>query len=258
MNIVCSQCRAPVASTDIRPTTGLARCRACDVVFDVQPQLKGAAASLAPLAPLTPLASTKLLAPRRPLVMRPAAISVTTNSAEGAQGYRAAYAANAPLEIRRRWSSASAYMMLLFSLLWNAAMLRQLGTSDSPLTNEPFQLLLLGAGLWMTYTALAQIFNTTVIRATASELSIHHGPFPWPSPPSVEIQSVERLACETVTWHGKGGKSVSFKLSARLRGGRKVALLSGLTERNQALFIEQCLEEHLGLPVDAVAGKFER
>lgn len=108
----------------------------------------------------------------------------------------------------------------------------------------------LGSGLLSAYFALARLFNKTLIRLTPSALHITHGPLPWPGR-KVPIGDIEQLYCAQ---YGGDEAETSYKVFAILRGGKKLKLLTA-PEPQQALYIEQAIEQHLGIADRAVAGE---
>lgn len=240
MIVVCSHCNETIAAKDINLTTALARCRPCNHVFDVRSQVQGA------LEPVE----------RRPMLVRPATIRVLEGT-PAEPGYRGAYAPSGELVIERRWLSDQTFLMLAFCVFWDGFLFFWYTRPDLTLGAALFPLLHVGVGVYLTYSTLAQLCNKTVIRATSSEISIRHSPLPWTGVKAVAAQDIERLYCETVTRSDEGGKSESFKVNAVLRYGGKLTLLSGLPERDQAVFIERRLEDHLGLSDAPVAGELD-
>lgn len=102
---------------------------------------------------------------------------------------------------------------------------------------------------------LAGILNRTVISASGSELRVAHGPVPWLGNRGVPVADIAQLYCEEHRSEGKNGATFSYRLSAVGRDGRKLALVKGLPERDQALYLEQAFEDALGIQDDPVGGE---
>lgn len=248
MAIICTRCHGPVVAKDVNLNTALGRCRACAHVFDVRPQVQAEGGALA------------LPEPRRPLVTRPAEIRVIEAPGEGGEGgYRGAYTPPGELVIERRWRSTKVYGLVVFCVFWDGFLVFWYSRPEISLQASLFTLFHVAIGGYMTYMALALLFNRTTIRATPREIAVRHGPLPWPGSKVVGVQDVEQLYCESVGPSRFGFQSESreptFQVSAVLRDGRKLPLVRGLPEPDQALFIERRLEEHLGIDDAPVAGE---
>ncbi|WP_257461683.1 hypothetical protein [Archangium lipolyticum] len=101
-------------------------------------------------------------------------------------------------------------------------------------------LLLMGIG----YGVAAGLLNRTYLEVDASRLSIRHEPLPWPGGRTFRAAEVSGVLVESRTFQDKNGASrSSYSLHAVIRGKRRVRLLSGLPEVEQARFLEQRIVE---------------
>jgi len=114
----------------------------------------------------------------------------------------------------------------------------------------------LAVGVGLTYFMLAGFLNTTRVRIANSVMTVRHGPVPWFGNRTIPAADIEQLYCTEHTRQRSDERtSTTYRLNAVLSGGKKVKLLSGLTEADQALFIEEKVETHLGIEDRRVRGE---
>jgi hypothetical protein len=89
----------------------------------------------------------------------------------------------------------------------------------------------------------------------SQQLSVTHGPLPWPGNLTLPRASLQQLFCEEQVRNGKNGVSYSYNVVAVLQDKSRVKLVTGLDAPEQALFIEQKLERQLGIADRSVAGE---
>jgi hypothetical protein len=91
------------------------------------------------------------------------------------------------------------------------------------------QLLLLPGvllGLYITYYTVAKLVNRTVVHVAPEQLSIRHGPLPWPGNRTIELSNVEQFECRKAVSHNyQGDEWVTYTLVAVLHDGRELDLL---------------------------------
>lgn len=194
----------------------------------------------------------------------PPQISVTEEPPAAADpGYRdAPPGERGRLVIIRRWYSPVAFIMVIFCLFWNGFLYNWYATAThGPLffsvVAMVFPLLHVGAGVVVTYTTIAMFCNRTTITVTDQELAIRHAPLPWPGNRRIAAQALRQLYCEEQVSRGKDGTTKSYHLSAVLEGGDKQRLISTLLTAEQVRFIEQKIEERLGIVDAPVAGEYK-
>jgi hypothetical protein len=114
----------------------------------------------------------------------------------------------------------------------------------------------------LSYYALAGLVNRTIIRAGRERLRIYHAPLPWLGTLDLPVADVQQLyAARRVIRRGRRmgfGVSVSYMLRAVLQNERQREIVGGLREAEDALYLEQELESHLGIPDQAVPGELPR
>ena len=138
-----------------------------------------------------------------------------------------------------------------------------------------FIMFLLGMGLffYMFFGWLPLIFfglfvcvftyflvNHTRIEVRRGVLSIRHYPLPAPGSRELRVDDIDQLFTrEHVSTDSDGDSSYSYQIWALLRSPKKpIRLISGLNKPEQALYLEQSLEEHLGIVDRPVAGELDR
>ena len=232
MQLHCQTCHSPLRAEDVRLDIAVAKCHVCDAVFD----LSGRKDPGQPVVPARPK-----------LVRAKAAVPPRFHVEEQGTSTRISW----------RWFSAKHLMMLAFCVFWDGFLFFWYGTAltakNPPLIMLLFPLLHVGVGVWLTYTTLAGLLNRTDIDVNRTELTLRHGPLPWPGNQTLPGRSLAQLYVEEVIKQRKNGQTTEYHLLAVDREGRKVKLLTNLDEKDQALYLEQLLERRLGIedaPVD--------
>jgi len=111
-------------------------------------------------------------------------------------------------------------------------------------------------GIGLTYFTICCFINKTTIEVGSDRLAFAHGPLPWPGRSDLDATHIEQLYCRERVRHGRNGSHTTYELHAKLRGGDKQKLLSGLTDPDQAHYVEQQIESRLEIADRAVAGEF--
>jgi hypothetical protein len=161
--------------------------------------------------------------------------------------------------IRWKWSKLIAIPLLIFSVAWDGFLIAwymgALSRGNPSLIELVFPIGHVAAGLAILYVAMAFLANTTTIAIASGRITITHAPVPWPGSQTLPTTEIRQLFC----FERRGSKgSRSYDVMARLTSDREVKLLSGLADEREAKFLEQRIEERLGLPDFAVAGELRR
>lgn len=233
MQLRCEACSAPYDATEVNLAPGPVKCRACNAVV-VLPNRARAERS-------------------RPLLRPRPALPRQFEVEEAGETTRISW----------RWFRPVHVHMGAVSLVWNAILagvcvkvLTSPGTSPLELI---FLLPHLGAGLWLLYFTLAGALNRTTITVDREQLTLLHGPLPWPGTPDRQLPgpSLSQLYC--TAWRRKQflfqPAGTVYELSALDASGHPVELVSGLEEHNQVLFLELALERQLGIEDAPVEGE---
>lgn len=243
MQIQCRSCHAQILADDISLDLALAKCRQCHAVFDFTDQVKMAA----------PPAKAKR---DRGEVPMPSAFAVD----ESASG----------LTIVRRWARGPAWFFLFFSGFWNLIVSifvvaaagggfkdESGGAADGCfiwLFLTPFILVGLGTG----WAALALLLNRTRIEVRKGEISVKHGPVPWPGAKTLRTEELDQLYCtEYVAYTQNKVPQYRFALHALMKSGDRDKVAQGMETPEQGVFLEHLLEKHLGIEDRPVEGEHQ-
>ncbi|MBM4363180.1 MAG: hypothetical protein FJ104_10905 [Deltaproteobacteria bacterium] len=147
--------------------------------------------------------------------------------------------------IRRRWLR-SKHWFLLFIIGGADAYVLHLWT-----TVGPSAWLIVGTLFVLSWSYLlpTMLRNTTAITASADGVRVKHGPLPSPFArnAAAERGRLEQLYATTF--------GAAFAVEAKLTSGPPLRLVAPLITADQALFVEQTLEQALGLADFAVEGE---
>lgn len=216
----------------------LARCRDCSALFEigggvVREEQRSAATR------------------RRPPVAMPVNIRVLVDGTAASRAYRSN--AQAPhVVVERRWGGPLS-LTWLTALWWAGGAF--LYTSAWRQGGTALVLSSVGhaaAGVLLTYVTACHFVNATRIGVADGVLSVRHGPLPWRRALAVPAADLDQLFCREDTTEDSPN---TYSLHARLKSGGQIALLEGLPEADQALYVEQLLEDRLGIVDVAVAGE---
>lgn len=232
MQLHCEVCRSPLRAEDVRLDIAVAKCHACNAVYD----LSGRKARGLEV----PASRPKL---QRAKAALPARFEVEDDGTT--------------TRISWRWFTLRTLALAAFCVFWDGFLIvwygAALSSPKTPVMAVLFPLLHVGAGAGLTYTVLTGFINRTRVEVNRALLTIRHGPLPWVGNRVLPGRSLAQLYGEEVTSKSRNGTSVTYSLFALDREGRKVKLLSGLEEKDQVLYLEQTLERRLGIedvPVD--------
>ena len=227
LKLSCPNCQAEIRAADINMANTLAKCDACNTVFDFSPILKRPKH-------------------KKEEILLPPGIE--------------AYATNYELDIELNWrkSSQALGFFLFFTLFWNGIVsifvVTALLTGSFGMLAAISVHLLIGIGL--LYYVLSVFFNTTYIVVNQRELSIEHRPLksPFYRNRYIEARENDQIFVEKyVAGKTNGRPNYAFGVQAILQGGKRVKLVKGLKNSDQALYIEQEIESFLTIqdePVD--------
>jgi len=236
MLLACKACEAPLKSDDVDLRHGIATCSYCNAVMqfsELSRRTDGAAAEGGFVA--------------RGEVPLPAGIVV--------EDWGGA------LRIVRRWFSPVAFFLVFFCIAWNAFLVfwySMAFSTNAPWIFKVFPIGHLAVGVGLTYFTIALFVNKTVLIVEAGQLRVYHGPLPWFGNKTVDAGNIDQLYCQKKVHHGEDSSHTSYNLHAVTQDGKKVKIASGMNERDQALYIEQQLERHLGIEDRAVPGELRR
>lgn len=161
---------------------------------------------------------------------------------------------------RRWWSTVAVVFLTIFTIVWNGiswtGFVMVLG--EVPLAALFVGLFVL-IGALVGYITICVMLNSTVI-TVGRELTIRHGPMPVPGNRTLAAGELDQLyvtehISTSTSDNGRRSTSVSYQLRARLKDGSGVKLLRAVPEAEEALYLEQLIEEELGIEDAPVRGE---
>lgn len=232
MKVECRSCGAGVAAENINIDKLVAKCGACNAVFGFD--VSGGSAHRR----------------ERANVAMPKGVTVENQGGD--------------LVIVRSWRSVFLVVFLtVFTLIWNGItwpfFISTLAEGPGFIT--AFLSIFILVGALVGYATLCVLFNSTEIRVSNRRLTVNHGPLPVPGSVDVDPSNVEQLWVEQSISHnrsndGSSRTSVSYPLYLRLKDGAKKALLRNVSDSDLSIFLEQQIEEFLGIEDRAVRGEY--
>lgn len=164
------------------------------------------------------------------------------------------------LVVRWRWRAESSGRWLVAGLAVLGVLLGILSVDVSPLPPlDSAQMRPAGIAVLacLTYITLALLLNHTEVSVKQGVLEVVHRPLPWWPRRVLACADVAQLFCREALEHDDQGQliSESYSVHLELRNGRRLRLTGGLWHAEQAAWIEDAIEELLGIEDRAVAGE---
>ncbi len=246
-NIHCKTCGAPIEDKEMDRGRGLARCRYCDTVVELDPKT------------FQPRVAPKSFYEREAVPM-PMRFTV-----EGRGG---------SLVIQWSWLTLKSALVLFVALGWDGFLVvhyaeamgltlvdewHDPGAADAAVQNAELfvPLLHVAMGLVLTYIGLASLLNTTTLTVSRNYLDVKHAPLPWLG--NGPVDGIRQLFSKERVHRGRhGSKSYSYELHAVLRDSSRKKIVGRLEEASQALWLEQAIEEHLNIEDKPIGGEIPR
>ncbi|MFO0761644.1 MAG: hypothetical protein U0359_34700 [Byssovorax sp.] len=246
MDLTCKDCGAAIDAANTHLDGRLAECPACQRALDAPPHLGHVEAE----APLDWI---------RPRVPMPEGISIVEDAGgERAPGsYRHGPGGPGRLVIVLRWISGNFLGLLVIcfglDLLGLLTWRGDIVVEGSVFAGS----VMLVAAAFLNYALIARLLNRTWIIADRGKLTIRHAPVPWATTRTIQVADLAQLFCKKVVMQGTDGApdTFTYTLAAVTTNGEQIDLVDDLPEVDQALFLEQRLEERLGIADVPVAGE---
>jgi hypothetical protein len=224
----CSHCGWGLEEKNCSIELGLAHCPRCKLVTHLD---LGSSSSAAVALERLPPAWW-----RQQPVERPSAFQV-----ERHQG---------GLSLRWSWRTGQSGLSLLGCLVGDGAMLiaahAVLNSGASP-GEKALGLTLLVVGAWVSnYPVWVRLLNATRIEVGQGQLRVNHGPLPWKHALDLRPGDFEQFFVQARSTPG-ADKVVRYELCGLDRLGRTHVLLDDFETPSPALYLEQELEEYLGI-----------
>lgn len=188
----------------------------------------------------------------RPLIPRPEKFQLIDDGVE--------------LRIRWRWFNPSVFFLLPFAIAWNAFLVGWYSLAAQMDQELPWGIKLLflvfpighvAVGLALLYGSLILLFNRSEVRIGHQELTVAHGPLPWPGVTLI-TDEIEQVYCTPATTQATHKTTPGYNLQVTLKDGSTRKLLGPLTDQNEALYLEQTIEERLRIRDRSVPGELPR
>lgn len=234
MQLQCTACHHPIPAADVNIDLGIAKCGVCNEVFS--------------------LAETLERIPKpRPAVQQPKRFEVEQWGGD--------------LVIRRRWYQHGVWPTLGFCILWDGFLVVWYSAAIGSLLRGDdsggmiwmallFPILHLAVGVGLTYAVICTFLNKTVIRVTGGELSVQHGPLPYPGNCCLYVADIKQIFCTEKKTRGEDSWHRTYNVVVLKQDNTKIDLVTSLEDSNYAWFIEQQLEQHLKIADERVPGEF--
>jgi hypothetical protein len=233
MQIACPKCNAAIPADNLDLDRNLAKCGVCGEVFNCAAQLEGLASSAAGDMPRGEVPLPK-----------------------GLRVYRRANG----LRIVRKWFGPASILLAFFCLFLNGIVMFMgtMAISDGEWLGLAFLSMLALVGLAVAYFTLASFLNSTTTTVLNGLLKITSGPIKVPGNKEIKADLLQQLYTKRHVHHDKNSTHISYELRAQLADGRDETLIANLSKQEQALFMEQQIEEFLGIEDRVVGGEIER
>jgi len=229
----CKNCGAPIAEDHIVSSLAMAKCSYCGTVFGIQslPVHEGKAPEHF----------------RRPEVAMPKGFKVENE--------------DDTWQISWRWFGWGHIFLAVWCVFWDGFLIvwYALSLAAGMWLMVLFPTLHAIIGIVVTYYTLAGFLNRTIVKIGNGQLEIWHHPLPWRGEKRFSTSDVEQIYCkENVSHSSDGTTAQSYEVYTILHQGQREKLVTGLKEPQQALYIEQELEQFLYIQDVPVPGELAR
>ncbi len=233
VELSCKSCGAPIESENIDWDLAMARCEHCGAVFALKE-------STAPDA-----LKSQVPRHREPEPM-PKGIEVFDTGGD--------------LKIDYRWFRPTYIFMIVFTVFWNGFMIVWHGIS---LVSGAWPMSLFGSlhtlvGIGVAYYTLAGLINHTILWVSMGQLVVRHRPLPWWGNKQFFASDITQVYSKEKIHRSDNGVNYTYEVFAKLQDNSEEELVGRLQKPGQALYIEQTLEEHLGIRDRPIRGELPR
>ena len=233
MHLNCPDCTTEVLAEDMNLVKTIAKCKECNNIFDFTRELEEA--------------QFPALINSAPEIIMPPGIEVLKMMHE--------------LEVSIKWREKANYFTPLFALFWNMFLLFMVpimfmtGEIMAILFMIPFIL----AGVWLIYSSVSYLVNTTYILVDEEQISIEHRPinFLIQKDRYFPTEMVQQLFVKRYEVGKKNDRPIwAWSLDAQLKDGTSVNLIKNIHNLKDAQYIEQEVEKYLNISNEPVAGEW--
>ncbi len=227
MKLHCQHCNAVVPADNINMEKTLAVCPECDAIFRFGD-------SFAPEKP------------KRRKLKTPDRFSIEAHPDL--------------LRIVYRWFQPTvAVSVTIFVILWDGFLIFWYA---SAIGKGSWLMALFGSlhalvGIGFTYYVVALYRNRTEITVAGGRVSVRHLPLPWVGNTTLDAHNIEQLYVKQNLRRSRRSASYSYEVRAVTHSGPEETLVRGLDEPRHAFYIEQQIENYLGIENRPVYGEFQ-
>ncbi|HEX9921857.1 MAG TPA: hypothetical protein VGD99_04280 [Anaerolineae bacterium] len=151
------------------------------------------------------------------------------------------------LIITRKWFSPKYIGLAIFALSINVMLVLLVATAN-------FWLYVFLPHTWAAigtaYYALTGILNTMTITVTASRIMVEHGPIPYPGNIQLKAKHLSQLYTKEINTRTR-----TYEVRMKTVNGQDLSLVRNLDYAEQARYLENQIEEFLGIEDEPVAGE---
>jgi hypothetical protein len=148
--------------------------------------------------------------------------------------------------LRFRWHSPQSKWLLLYVVCTPIAL--EIGWHEL-LTSRYAQTILAILASGFLYVAFAGWFNSSTVTLDGEQLTVKHGPFPWPGNHSLHARTIRALEVVEHYVQTETGQRLTYRLIAKSRNGEDIRLISAFNrdDHDAAEYIRKTLAEWLGI-----------
>jgi len=177
------------------------------------------------------------------------------------------------LKLVQGWYNRKTIKFLIpFTLIWNGALalfwvLIPVHIINSIMNDGDFSSLLTLffllphtlVGLLYIYYLIATYKNTTTILVDHKSLNVEHHPLPWPGKRTISTTDLTQLYLkQTKGWSVNDEVTYLYELRAKLKNDKDVKLIGGLISEEVGHFLEEQIENYLGIVDEPVQGEMPK
>lgn len=156
------------------------------------------------------------------------------------------------MHIQKKWMGQSTLIIGLLCLAWAAVFVRTykiiaqgINSGDVPLIM--LAILFAAGAVLLGYFLVANWLNKTDIFVNKQLIEIKISPVPWRGNMRLNAAKIEEFSVEKHVAGSEKKRKVTYAVLFRQNNDKITKLVSGLENKDQALFIEQKIENYLGL-----------
>ena len=165
------------------------------------------------------------------------------------------------LNISYRWMACQAYFLIFFCLVWNGFLVTwySIAFSTGELIMVLFPIIHVAVGVGLTYYTICLFINRTYIQVNRNEISIRFAPLPWLGAKKIDAQDITQFYVKEKKSSSKNGTNYTYQLWYKNSSGidKKFAAGPAISSSEDAQFLEQKIENFLGIQDTPVQGEFQ-